>query len=109
MRRDIRIEFGEILRLSPYSVRMRENADRNNSEYRHFSRSAKFSATFQFCLISLLCTNYFIQDYFLSPSNSDQSLASARPMQLYVGVVISLLYLKYTETCDIASNESITI
>ena len=32
-------EYGEILRISPYSVRMRENADQNNSEYRHFSRS----------------------------------------------------------------------
>ena len=34
----IRIEHGEILRVSPYSVRMRENTDQNNSEYGHFSR-----------------------------------------------------------------------
>ena len=33
----IRIESGEILCISPYSVRMRENTDQNNSEYRHFS------------------------------------------------------------------------
>ena len=26
----------------PYSVRMRENADKNNSEYEHFSRSEIF-------------------------------------------------------------------
>ena len=32
---------GDILRISPYSVRMRENMDQNNSEYGHFSRSAK--------------------------------------------------------------------
>ena len=32
-------EYGEILRVSPYSVRIRENADQNNSEYRHFLRS----------------------------------------------------------------------
>ena len=32
-------EYGEILRISPYSVRMRENADQNNSENGHFSRS----------------------------------------------------------------------
>ena len=32
----IRTEYGEILRISPYSVRMRENADRNNSEYKLF-------------------------------------------------------------------------
>ena len=30
----IRTEYGEIL----YSARMRENADENNSEYRHFLR-----------------------------------------------------------------------
>ena len=36
----IRTEYGEILRISPYSVRMRENADQNNSEYGHFLRSA---------------------------------------------------------------------
>ena len=32
----IRTEYGEILRISLYSVRMRENADQNNSEYVHF-------------------------------------------------------------------------
>ena len=35
-------EYGEILRIlriSPYSVRMWENTDQNNSEYRHFLRS----------------------------------------------------------------------
>ena len=29
----IRTEYGEIWSISPYSVRMRENADQNNSEY----------------------------------------------------------------------------
>ena len=33
----------EILRFSPYSVQMQENADQNNSEYGHFWRSARFS------------------------------------------------------------------
>ena len=33
----IRTEYGEILRISPYSVRMREKADQNNSECGHFS------------------------------------------------------------------------
>ena len=32
----IRTEYGEILRISPYSVRMRENEEQNNSEYGHF-------------------------------------------------------------------------
>ena len=35
----IRTEYGEILRISPYSVRMRENTDQNNSEYGHFLRN----------------------------------------------------------------------
>ena len=37
----IRTEYGELRSISPYSVRMRENTDKNNSEYGHFSRSAK--------------------------------------------------------------------
>ena len=32
-----------ILRISPYSVWMRENADQNNSEYGHFLRSVNQS------------------------------------------------------------------
>ena len=35
----IRSESGEILRISPESVRMRENMYQKNSEYEHFSRS----------------------------------------------------------------------
>ena len=35
----IRTEYGEI-RISPYSVRMRENADQNNSEHGHFLQIA---------------------------------------------------------------------
>ena len=40
----IRTEYREILRISPYSVQVQENAgknaDQNNSEYRYFLRSA---------------------------------------------------------------------
>ena len=32
-------EYGDILRISPYSVQMRENTDHNNSKYGHFLRS----------------------------------------------------------------------
>ena len=35
----IRTEFGEILCIFPYSVRMRENTDQNNSEYGKILRS----------------------------------------------------------------------
>ena len=34
----IRTKYEEMLRISPYSVRMPENADQNNSEYGHFLR-----------------------------------------------------------------------
>ena len=33
-------KYGEIRSLSPYSVRKREKAEQDNSEYGHFSRSA---------------------------------------------------------------------
>ena len=36
----MRTEYGGILRISPYSIRMRENADQNNCEYGDFPRSA---------------------------------------------------------------------
>ena len=36
----IRTVYGEILRISSYSFRTRENTDQKNSEYRHFLRSA---------------------------------------------------------------------
>ena len=39
----IRTEYGEVRSISPYSVRMRENADQNNSGYEHFSRSECYS------------------------------------------------------------------
>ena len=35
----IRTEYGEILRIFPYSVRMQENTNHSNSEYGHFLRS----------------------------------------------------------------------
>ena len=38
----IQTEYEQILRISLYSVRMQENTDQKNSEYRHFSRSASF-------------------------------------------------------------------
>ena len=35
----IQTEYGEIRSISPYSVRMRQNADQNNPEYGHFLRN----------------------------------------------------------------------
>ena len=38
----IRTEYGEILRISPYSVRMRQNTDQKNSVLGHISHSECF-------------------------------------------------------------------
>ena len=40
-------EYGEIQNISPYSVRMWENKDQNNSKYGHFLRSAGCKFLFQ--------------------------------------------------------------
>ena len=42
----IRTEYRKILRITPYSFRMRENADQNNSGCRHFLYSAQFNKIF---------------------------------------------------------------
>ena len=39
----IRTEYGEILRISPCSVQMRENTDQNNSEYGQLLRSDEYT------------------------------------------------------------------
>ena len=38
----IRTEYGEIPRISPYSVRQRENTDQKNSKYGHFLYSERY-------------------------------------------------------------------
>ena len=45
------IRTGKILRITPYSVRMRETTDQKNSEYRHFSRSVSFLRSHNFCKV----------------------------------------------------------
>ena len=35
----IRTEYEDIFRISPYSVQMQENTNQENSKYGHFSRS----------------------------------------------------------------------
>ena len=44
----IRTEYGEILCISSYSVRMRENMNQNNSECGHFLRSDEDKVNIQF-------------------------------------------------------------
>ena len=42
----IQTKYGEILSISLYSVRMQENADKNNSEYGQVLRSVSANLTF---------------------------------------------------------------
>ena len=42
----IQTEYGEIQSIFPYSVRLRENTEQRNSEYRHFSRSLIYESKF---------------------------------------------------------------
>ena len=48
----IRTEYGEILCISTNSVRMREKADQNNSQYEHFLRSVQ---NYQKCQMGVSC------------------------------------------------------
>ena len=57
----IRTEYGEIQSISPYLVRMWENKDQNNSEYRHLIRSIRHLKDFlDFFWISYLCSIYVL-------------------------------------------------
>ena len=49
----IRTEYGEIIRVSPYSVRMLENTDQKNSQYAHILRSNEY-VRFIYLFISTL-------------------------------------------------------
>ena len=48
----IQIEYGKIRSMSPYLVRMRENTDQKNSEYKHSSHSDNKSIPGPFLLES---------------------------------------------------------
>ena len=52
-------EYGEMRSISPHSVKIRENADQNNSEYGHLLRSGRLNyisylGSLCFCLIFIL-------------------------------------------------------
>ena len=55
----------EIRSISSYSVQMRENADQNNSEYRHFLRSAIHQAFQQFLYASRIILHKLLHIMFL--------------------------------------------
>ena len=57
---------GEMLCISPYSGRMQENTDQNNSEYGHFSRSVRVQCFETFVQKTICwCTSNFIIFNFL--------------------------------------------
>ena len=55
----IRTEYREISSISPYSLRMRENADQHNSEYGHFSRSATITIITNYTAEYILVRKHF--------------------------------------------------
>ena len=53
-------EYGEILRISPYSNRMRENLDQNNSKYGQFLRSVvHYPPEVNFMLVLTILNQFF--------------------------------------------------
>ena len=57
----IQTENGELRSISPYSVRMRENVDQNNSEYGHFWRSEQQCFSFfEVMICSLIYSFQFL-------------------------------------------------
>ena len=57
------IEYGEILRISPYSVRMREIRTRKNSVFGHFSRSACWGSVNPNNLLQMICFKKLYKNY----------------------------------------------
>ena len=82
----IRTEYGEIGSISPYSVRIRENPDENNSENGHFSRS-DYRDIFLSGMVStpfihqhrFYASKVYYEDYFL---NNRITLYIARSLHL---------------------------
>ena len=66
-------EHGEILRISPYSVQMGENAEKNMSEYRHFSRSERVSH-FETILSNALFKQSLIKGFLAGNSTSKKQM-----------------------------------
>ena len=85
----IRAEYGEILSISPYSVRMRENTDQNNSEYGHFLRSVYltcFKSVLHFLSILACILGHSFDTFFCSNyGRITQTLRIKRPSSEFFG------------------------
>ena len=88
-------EYGEILRISPYSVRMRENADQNNSEYGYVLHSALYCQ-----LIEI-----FIRKTFVSLSSNQILLKSSLIFFRSVGE-LNKIFLTF-QNCDLVWNSQL--
>ena len=75
----IRSEYREILRIFPYSVRMRENANQNNSEYGHFSRSERLVYLTQIGEYGTLLFHYLKGHTFMASTKNDQFCDPSSP------------------------------
>ena len=61
----IRTEYWEILRISPYSVQMRENADQSNYKYGHFSRRVYRNRSFSVELNTNILSSFIDHIFFI--------------------------------------------
>ena len=96
----IRTEYGEILRISPYSVRMRENEDQNNSEYGHFLRRAR-----HFCIPSFKVSVFF----FVDVANTDIQLISANSLCCTFALTLFFsCFIKFSYSITQEKNGNIT-
>ena len=100
-------EYGEILRISPYSVQMLENTDQKNSEYEQFLRSApQFFCLrfFDFCII-IFVSKYGIVGFVLTRCLTNEREYQGKKMRIFP---CGFCYLKpepYSEPCQTSKVE----
>ena len=61
----IRTEYGEILRISPYSIRMWENTDQNRIQYECGKIRTRKNSVIGHILHTVGCTNYILNHIYL--------------------------------------------
>ena len=90
----IRTEYGEILRICSYSLRMRENTDQNNSKYGHFLCSDLRVTTSGLVLFSLSKLNSLTSEFCFS--GSCLKMRSCMPHFVDIYMSPSLLFSSFS-------------
>ena len=107
----IRTEYGEIRSISLYLVQMREMADQNNSEYRHFSRIVRSviippMAKSVNCLTKvdqLLSTFVASKEIHFSMQSNMWLVLHVSPVTVLENRTVSLIYLFLLSIYDLVS------